>query len=118
MSPNAARYSPDEAEDYLEHRRRQGFTVVHVMIHSQKSCSSLRDRNSKAVMAAFDVPDGRASGFNPKISGHSEYYETARGGSSFFEALPSPHRVDGTSLRGSPAEQSPGTAHRSVHRGR
>jgi Protein of unknown function (DUF4038)/Putative collagen-binding domain of a collagenase len=26
------RYTPEEAEDYLEHRRRQGFTVVHVMI--------------------------------------------------------------------------------------
>jgi hypothetical protein len=26
------RYTPEEAEDYLEHRRRQGFNVVHVMI--------------------------------------------------------------------------------------
>ena len=26
------RYTPEEAEDYLEHRRRQGFTVVHVMV--------------------------------------------------------------------------------------
>src|SRR5438045_7068575 len=25
------RYSPSEAEEYLEHRRRQGFNVVHVM---------------------------------------------------------------------------------------
>src|SRR5438046_2331676 len=26
------RYTPEEAEEYLERRRRQGFTVVHVMI--------------------------------------------------------------------------------------
>src|SRR5437660_249869 len=26
------RYTPEEAEDYLEHRRRQGFTVLHLML--------------------------------------------------------------------------------------
>src|SRR5437867_12110490 len=26
------RYTPQEAEEYLEHRRRQGFNVVHVML--------------------------------------------------------------------------------------
>src|SRR3989440_2939367 len=26
------RYTPEEAEEYLEHRRRQGFTVVHIML--------------------------------------------------------------------------------------
>src|SRR5262245_40912745 len=26
------RYTPEEAETYLEHRRRQGFNVVHIMV--------------------------------------------------------------------------------------
>jgi hypothetical protein len=41
------RYTPEEAEHYLEHRRRQGFTVVHIMV--------LFDGGPRLVTPAADV---------------------------------------------------------------